>query len=190
MCALRLRRSVPAFPTCASGSSGLGGCERVNEVLWIEGNSPPPLAIALCPRGGPELENNLLRIRWSGVETLVSLLEEEEAAWLGLAKEGSIAAHIGLTFLSYPIPDVHVPPHVSTFRDFVVGLAERLRAGERVGVHCRGSIGRSTVTAACTLVHLGWEPEIALKAIAEARGCLVPDTEEQLRWILHNKAKP
>lgn len=95
-----------------------------------------------------------------------------------------------MTFLSYPIPDVHVPPDTDSFRAFVAGLANRLREGERMGVHCRGSVGRATVTAACTLMHLGWEPETALQAIEEARGCTVPDTAEQLRWILRYKAQP
>jgi protein-tyrosine phosphatase len=161
----------------------------MSEVLWIEGNPAPPLAIVLCPRGGSELEDNLLRIRQSGVETLVSLLEEEEAAWLGLAQEGPLANHIGLTFLSYPIPDVHVPQNAATFRNFVAGLAERLRTGERLGVHCRGSVGRAPLTAACTLIHLGWEPEDALQAIEKARGLAIPDTEEQRRWILRYKAE-
>ncbi len=80
--------------------------------------------------------------------------------------------------------------NVATFRAFVAGLADRLRAGERIGVHCRGSIGRSTVTAACTLIHLGWNAQDALRAIQAARGCVVPDTEEQLRWILNYKAQP
>ncbi len=162
----------------------------MSEVLWIRGNPPPHLAIVLCPRGGSELENSLLQIRQGGVETLVSLLEEEEAAWLGLAKEESMAGHVGLTFLSYPIPDVHVPQNAATFRDFVMGLADRLRSGERVGMHCRGSVGRAPLTAACTLIHLGWKPGDALRAIEEARGYSIPDTEEQLRWILRYKAKP
>jgi protein-tyrosine phosphatase len=83
-----------------------------------------------------------------------------------------------------------VPANVTTFRAFVAGLADRLRAGERIGVHCRGSIGRSTVTAACTLIHLGWKAKDALAAIQAARGCVVPDTTEQQRWILKYKAQP
>jgi protein-tyrosine phosphatase len=59
-----------------------------------------------------------------------------------------------------------------------------------MGVHCRGSIGRATVTAACTLIHLGWTPQAALSAIQAARGCAVPDTQEQEDWILRYKAKP
>jgi protein-tyrosine phosphatase len=159
-------------------------------VLWIEGTPPVSLAIVLRPQGDDWLKDELLRIKESGVETLVSLLEPKEAAWLGLTEEGPLAEQAGMCFLSYPIPDVHVPANVDTFRAFVTGLADRLRAGERIGVHCRGCIGRSTVTAACTLIHLSWQAMDALKAIQAARGCVVPETEEQLHWILEYKAQP
>lgn len=162
----------------------------MDDVFWIEGNPPVGLAVVLRPRDEESLEGDLLRFKRSGVEVLVSLLEPSEALWLGLRDEGPLAESAGMHFISYPILDVHVPPDVASFRAFVAGLADRLRAGERIGVHCRGSIGRSTVTAACTLIHLGWSAKQALKAIETARGCEVPDTNEQLRWILNYKAQP
>jgi protein-tyrosine phosphatase len=162
----------------------------VDDVFWIEGTPPVGLAVVLCPRSDDWLKDALLRIRQSGVDVLVSLLEKDEARLLGLAEEGPLAEKLGMLFLSYPIPDVHVPPNPATFRTFAAGLADRLRAGERIGVHCRGSIGRSTVTAACALLHMGWTAPDALAAIRAARGCEVPDTDEQLRWILNYKAQP
>ena len=144
----------------------------------------------LRPRGDDWLKDELLQMKQSGIDTLVSLLEPEEAVWLGLGQEGPLAEAAGMRFLSYPIPDVHVPVDTRSFRVFAAGLADRLRAGERIGVHCRGSIGRSTVTAACTLIHLDWNATDALTAIQAARGCVVPDTEEQLHWILNYKAQP
>jgi len=162
----------------------------MNEVLWIEGEPAAKLAIVLRPSGGDWLDDAMRRIRRGGVETVVSLLEPDEAAWLGLAEEEAAAERAGIEFISYPIPDVHVPVDRAGFRTFVEGLARRLRAGEAIGVHCRGCIGRSTVTAACTLIHLGWHPRAALAAIRTARGCEVPDTEEQLAWILSYRAEP
>ncbi|MGD0521922.1 MAG: hypothetical protein ABSA48_11755 [Terracidiphilus sp.] len=162
----------------------------MNEIFWIKGNSPPPLAVVLRPRGDDWLEGELLRMKRDGIRTLVSLLEEDEASSLGLAEEGTVAEKIGMQFLSYPIPDVHVPPDPDSFRTFVAELANQLDAGIGVGVHCRGSIGRATVTAACTLVHLGWKPKTALEAVAEARGLAVPDTQEQEDWILSYKQLP
>ena len=162
----------------------------MSDVFWIKGNLPVPLAIVLCPHGDAWLKDSLLHTRRSGVETLVSLLENKEARLLGLAREGALAREAGMQFLSYPIPDVHVPQNVASFRWFVDGLADRLRAGERIGLHCRGSIGRSPLTAACTLIHLGWKAKDALAAIEAARGYRIPDTEEQLHWILDYKAQP
>jgi len=162
----------------------------VDEVFWIEGNPPVALAIVLCPCGGRILKDELSEIARSGVQTLVSLLEPGEADWLGLGEEGALAGQLGMNFISYPIQDVHVPANVQTFRTFVSGLADRLRAGERIGMHCRGSIGRAPLTAACTLIHLGWDAKDALTAIRAARGYEIPDTTEQLRWILSYKAQP
>src|ERR1700689_113018 len=147
----------------------------MSEVCWIEGSPSAPLAVVLCPRGDDGLKTELIQLRQNGIETLVSLLQREEAEWLGLADEGRLASDAGMCFLNYAIPDTRVPKNVATFRSFVEGLADRLRAGEAIGVHCRGSIGRATVTAACMLIHLGWEPQAALAAIASARGCNVPD---------------
>jgi hypothetical protein len=39
-------------------------------------------------------------------------------------------------------------------------------------------------------MHLGWRADKALEAIEDARGCTVPDTQEQEEWILHYKAQP
>ena len=162
----------------------------MEDIFWIKGNPPAPLAIVMKPRGGDWLEDDLLRMKREGIETLVSLLENDEADMLALSEERPIAEKIGLRFLSHPIPDVHLPPDTAAFREFVVDLAHRLRTGERMGVHCRGSIGRATVTAACTLIELGWTPHAALAAIEAARGCAVPDTQEQEDWILRYQAKP
>ena len=159
-------------------------------VFWIKGTPTVPLAIVLCPYGGDGLENELRDMKRDGIETLVSLLRKNEATMLDLAEEAPLAEKVGLRFLSYPIADRSVPDDTPEFRAFIADLAARLRAGEHVGVHCRGSIGRATVTAACTLIQLGWSPNAALVAITRARGLTVPDTQEQEGWILRYRAKP
>jgi protein-tyrosine phosphatase len=160
------------------------------DVFWIEGEPRTRLAVVLMPRPKDCLEDDLRRYQNAGIDTLVSLLEPREAKLLGLGREAELAREAGMEFVNYPIPDVHVPDNTASFRAFVSELADRLRAGHSVGVHCRGSIGRSTVTAACTLIHLGWKPEAAIEAICHARRCYVPDTEEQRIWILDYQAEP
>jgi protein-tyrosine phosphatase len=162
----------------------------VNDIFWIKGDPPAPLAVVLRPRSSQTIEDDLVRMKRAGIQILVSLLERDEADFLGLADERFEAMHLGIHFLSFPIPDTTVPSDKPAFRAFIADLANRLRAGQKIGVHCRGSIGRATVTAACTLIHLGWQPAAALAAVAAARGCNVPDTQEQEDWILHYKATP
>ena len=150
---------------------------KVDEVFWIEENPQVKLAIVLRPRGADWLEDEMKKLARGGVQTLVSLLEPKEADWLGLGEEGSLAEQAGMKFLSFPIQDVHVPASLAAFRTFVTGLAERLRLGEHVGMHCRGSVRRAPLTAACTLIQLGWTAKDALAAIEKARGCPIPDTQ-------------
>ena len=164
----------------------------MKDVFWISpanSRSQVPLAIVLRPRGGDWLEDALIGMKREGVEALASMLEDWEANDLGLADEARLAEQIGLTFLSYPIADRTTPANRSAFMDFVSDMAARLRNGEHIGVHCRGSIGRATIAAACALIHLGWKPGDALAAIETARGCPVPDTEEQRDWILRYEAR-
>jgi protein-tyrosine phosphatase len=162
----------------------------VPDIHWIEGNPPPGLAIVIRPQGDDRLEEELREIRAGGIDTIVSLLEPVEAGFLGLADEHATAERVGLKFLSYPIRDGSVPQNAAQFRGFVGGIADRLAAGERIAVHCRGCIGRATITAACALIHRGWKARDALEAIAETRGYAVPDTLDQEDWVLAYKAKP
>jgi len=158
------------------------------DIFWIDGNPPPGLAIVLRPRGNDWLEDELRRMKNADIRVLVSLLEADEAAELGLSRESDVASGLGLEYCSFPIPDRHVPPNLARFRDFTAGLAAQLRTGARIGVHCRGSIGRASVTAACTLIVMGWKAETALAEIEAARGCSIPDTPEQREWILNFEA--
>jgi protein-tyrosine phosphatase len=172
----------------------------VNGVYWIYGTTtgalgrevrnPLPLAVVLCPRGGRDLEREMAHLKRSGVQTLVSLLSHEQVQMLDLGSEGELARRQGMEFLHFPLPDHQLPPDSAAFSVFVRELARRVHAREHIGIHCWGSIGRATVTTACTLMHLGWDAHTALSAVEEARGCPVPDTEEQERWILGYKANP
>ncbi len=155
-------------------------------IFWIEGSEG--LALVLRPRGDHWLQEEVARLKRHGFDVLISMLEEDEAGWLGLRQEGIYAEKEELEFVSFPIPDHHVPPDPQAFRTFAADIAHRLAEGQKVAVHCQGSIGRATVTAACALVHRGWPPSEALRAIEAARGYEVPDTEEQRQWILAYRA--
>jgi protein-tyrosine phosphatase len=177
----------PDHPTSKDLFAGTPANHPTNKDLFA--GTPGSLAIVTRPQGSKWLGDEMLALKRGGIETLVSLLERREAEWLGLEDERAAAEKAGLTFLNFPITDTTVPLNVGRFRAFVSDLAARLRRGEHIGVHCRGSIGRATVTAACALIHLGWRPADALAAVEQTRGCSVPDTEEQRAWILAYEAR-
>jgi protein-tyrosine phosphatase len=157
-------------------------------IWWIEEGESRRVAIVARPRGEEWLESELERLKNAGIDVLVSLLCEQEAQELGLADEGLLAEQLGMTFVSYPILDRGLPGDLAGFRELVARLASLVREGRRVGVHCRACIGRSTVLVASVLIALGTEADDALRRIKAARGLPVPDTAEQLEWILQFRA--
>jgi hypothetical protein len=157
----------------------------MKSIYWIQHGPKPSLAIVARPRGEDWLYGDLLAIKSSGIDILVSLLEPDEAIDLGLGREGDLAQKAGMEFVSFPIVDRTTPENRQNFCKLISRLTEALRTGKHVGVHCRGSIGRSTVIAASILIESGWNAVEALRMIEEARGCRVPDTDAQQRWILN-----
>lgn len=162
----------------------------MTDIYWVQHDESARVAIVARPRGDEWLERDLANLRRGGIDILLSLLEPEEAGYLGLVHELDLAESLGIEFASYPIPDRTTPADEVSFRRLIRQLAESVRAGKRVGAHCRGCIGRATVAIAAILIQLGINPADAVAFIEQARGCTVPDTPEQLRWILSFKPDP
>ncbi len=156
----------------------------MNGIYWINDEPSPRLAIVARPRGDAWLRDDLAALHQGGVDVVVSLLPADEAWVLGLADEAKLAAQVGLEFVSYPIPDRCVPDDLPGYRQLVASLAESVRTGKRIGAHCQGCIGRSTVLIASIMIALGADPRDTLRQIKDARGWEVPDTPEQRAWIL------
>ena len=146
------------------------------------GGWPGTLSTMACPAGDVALARELALLRRSGVDVVLSLLMPEEESFLGVAEEERLAGESGLTFLRLPAPDMSVPDR-SAAAAMAAELADRLRAGEHVAVHCRAGIGRSSVAAALALCALGLSPGEAVGAISRARGFQVPETRDQRAFV-------
>jgi len=156
----------------------------MKNVYWIHHSRKPSVAIVARPRAEDWLEDDLLALKSSGIDVLVSLLEPNEAKELGLEREDELAEKVGMEFISFPIPDRTTPTNRHDFSKIISYLVDAVRSGKHIGAHCRGCIGRATVTTAAVLIELGSNPGDVLRMIEEARGFPVPDTEAQRRWIL------
>lgn len=153
-------------------------------MFWIDTPGPGRLAIAARPRAGDWLEDEILAWRSASVDDVVCLLEPDEVHDLGLQAECETCAGAGLNFVSFAIPDRGVPESSAKTRELVASCKDRLAVGASILVHCRAGIGRSSMIAACVLVSLGDNPQLAFDRIASVRGLLVPDTSAQAEWVL------
>jgi protein-tyrosine phosphatase len=152
---------------------------------WVDGPWPGKLALAARPRGGEWLEDEITSWQRSGVNTVFSLLTNEEERDLDIAKEAAQARAHGMTFLSYPIPDRQVPDSQTDLTQALEKLERELAASKNVVLHCRQGIGRAGLVAACLLLTKAIDPETAVRRLSAARGTSVPETLEQRRWIDH-----
>jgi protein-tyrosine phosphatase len=143
------------------------------------------LAIVPRPRGGDWLDDEMRALRAAGIDIVVSMLEAPEADELGLGQEEAAAKLAGIWFVNFPIPDRGVP-RLPPFGEFLAELENNLAENKRVGVHCRGCIGRSSVVVASLLIRSGIPAAEAWNQIETARGTPVPDTLEQLEWVDRN----
>ena len=141
------------------------------------------LAIVPRPRGGDWLLDDLRSLKAAGIDVLVSLLTQAEADELGLSSEAEGCKEVGIQFLVFPIGDRSVPSSAAAFSRFTEQADSELKKHCAVGIHCRAGIGRSSLLATCLLAQHGYEPSAAFEAITQARGCSVPDTDEQRRWV-------
>ncbi len=141
------------------------------------------LATMAHPRGGDWLAGEMTALADAGVNLLVSALTDDELAESGLVGEAAAARAAGLDFIRYPIQDVSLPPSFPSELALTARLADEVRAGRFVVVHCWAGIGRSSMLVGAVLVRLGAEPADAWELIRQARGRSVPDSTPQERWL-------
>lgn len=142
------------------------------------------VSIAARPRGGDWLVDEIKSLRESGVDTLVSLLTEDEVNHFELHEEAAYCRDLEISYYTFPIEDRSVPPFSSSTFAFLTQLQMQLKQGKHIAVHCRQGLGRAVLIAASLLVLNGFAPEQAFEKLSKARGYAVPETEEQRQWVI------
>lgn len=158
------------------------------DIFFIPVNAAGKLAQMPRPRAGEWLRDELEQIRDYGIDQVVSMLEPSEEYALGLGNEMAMWEQFGGTFARHPIPDMCLPGNTKSFIALGQSLAEDIRRGRGVAIHCRAGIGRSGMMTCAVLTQFGLTVDEALQHITHYRGLRVPDTTEQADWLRENLA--
>ena len=146
------------------------------------------VAIMARPSLEADAAASIINIARLGIQQVVSLLEPSESRNLGLDSEREqIKAH-AMDFISFPIPDMGLPPSVEDFAQLSKKLFSQVSAGVNTLIHCQAGIGRSGLLVAGILLHCDMDPQQAFAYASRMRGIRVPETPEQEQWLNSNYA--
>lgn len=83
----------------------------------------------------------------------------------------------------FPIPDYGTPSDREAFFEAVQLVAQHVKSGKKVLIHCAGGIGRTGTFATCVLHCLGFERREAMKLVRAARsGAETPEQASLIEW--------
>src|SRR4051812_32140063 len=79
-----------------------------------------------------------------------------------------VSGRLGFRWMQVAMRNFGVPEEPAAFRRDVQAIADAVRAGDAVMLHCAAGIGRTGTTAACVLKSLGLDTEHALQGVRDA----------------------
>lgn len=154
-------------------------------IYWVSRLERYRLALMPRPIGGEWLADEIAGWRDAGIDSVVSLLEQQEIHELELEKEELLCNALGIYFRSFPIQDRGTPSSIQDVSSLLGELYTELIAGRGVAIHCRAGIGRTGLITGCLLHVLGVPHHEIFPLLSQARGVPVPDTPEQETWLKH-----
>ena len=156
-----------------------------SRIYWVRmPDTVGDIGIMARPRGGTWLEEEISGLSKQDINIVVSLLEREEIFELSLQEEGKICREYNIDYINLPIPDRGIPPRSNAFEKALRELGNKFDSGQKIVIHCRMGIGRSSIIAGALLLQAGHKAESILKAIEKSRGLSIPDTIEQKKWLI------
>ena len=154
----------------------------------IAARVPGRLLLHSMPGRYESLENVWKQVRNEGVCAIVCLAEKDElhdksSKYARALEAGTVPCLV----IRFEVPDRSAPEDRDAFWALAGDVAERLKSGEVVLIHCAGGVGRTAMLAVCVLLALG-EPMADARSMISRAGSTV-ETAPQSQLILWCAAK-
>jgi protein-tyrosine phosphatase len=103
------------------------------------------------------------------IARVVCLTPRHEVASLSPAYHAALTrGELPFAWQPLPMRDLGLAEQAQAFREGIELVAQAVRAGDAVLLHCAAGIGRTGTAAACLLKHLGLPTALALQRVREA----------------------
>ena len=154
----------------------------------ITARVPGRLLLHSMPGRYESLENVWTQVRNEGVCAIVCLAEKDElheksSEYARALEAGTVPCLV----IRFEVPDRSAPEDRNAFWALAGDVAQRLKSGEVVLIHCAGGVGRTAMLAVCVLLALG-EPVSDARRVVSRAGSTV-ETAPQSQLILWCAAK-